>query len=128
AKNALIDGAIANDNERDTFISLGIEARKLAKKLDETRKTTTKPLRDEVAETNRFFDTIIVRPENVQSAFETIVGRYDARKREEARAAAAAEAQRAHEEAKRKLDEAASSGHSVLGDVLMQEAVDAEHR
>ncbi|TGU19072.1 hypothetical protein EN793_34340, partial [Mesorhizobium sp. M4B.F.Ca.ET.150.01.1.1] len=38
AKNALIDGAIANDNERDTFISLGIEARKLAKKLDETRK------------------------------------------------------------------------------------------
>ncbi|TGT72950.1 hypothetical protein EN802_13815 [bacterium M00.F.Ca.ET.159.01.1.1] len=128
AKNALIDGAIANDNERDTFISLGIEARKLAKKLDETRKTTTKPLRDEVAETNRFFDTIIVRPENVQSAFETIVGRYDAKKRDEARAAAAAEAQRAQDEAKRKLDEAAESGHSVLGDVLMQEAVDAEHR
>ncbi|MBA1141725.1 hypothetical protein [Mesorhizobium neociceri] len=128
AKNALTDGAIANDNERDTFVSLGIEARKLAKRLGETKLATTKPLRDEVTETNRFFDTVTVRPETIQSAFETIVGKYDIKKREDARIAAAAEAQRAQEEAKRKLDEAASSSHSVLGDVLMREAADAEHR
>ncbi|RVD44911.1 hypothetical protein EN742_00770 [Mesorhizobium sp. M4A.F.Ca.ET.020.02.1.1] len=127
-KNALTDGAIANDNERDPFVSLGIEARKLAKRLAETKLATTKPLRDEVAETNRFFDTIIVRPETIQSAFETIVGRYDAKKREEARIAAAEVARIAQEEAKRKLDEAASSSHSILGDVLMQEAADAENR
>lgn len=128
AKNALTDGAIANDNERDPLIALGIEARKMAKRLGETKLATTKPLRDEVAETNRFFDTVIVRPETIQSAFETIVGKYDAKKREEARIAAAEVARLAQEEAKRKLEEAASSSHSVLGDVLMQEAADAEHR
>jgi hypothetical protein len=128
AKNALTDGAIANDNERDPFIALGIEARKLAKRLGETKLATTKPLRDEVTETNRFFDTVILRPETIQSAFETIVGRYDAKKREEARVAAAEVARLAQEEAKRKLEEAAASSHSVLGDVLMQEAVDAEHK
>lgn len=128
ARDALTAGAIANDNERDPFISLGIEARKLAKRLGETKLSTTKPLRDEVSETNRFFDAVIVRPEAIQSAFELIVGRYDAKKREEARLRAAEEARLAQEEAKRKLDEAAASSHSVLGDVLMQEAAEAEHR
>ncbi|TIL29976.1 MAG: hypothetical protein E5Y87_05800, partial [Mesorhizobium sp.] len=69
-----------------------------------------------------------MRPETIQSAFETIVGRYDAKKREEARIAAAKVAQLAQEEAKRKLEQAAASSHSVLGDVLLQEAVDAEHK
>lgn len=128
AKNALTDGVISNDSERDPLIALGIEARKLAKRLGETKLATTKPLRDEVTETNRFFDTITVRPETIQSAFETIVGKYDAKKREEARVAAAEVAKLAQEEAKRKLEEAAASSHSVLGDVLMQEAVDAEHK
>lgn len=128
ARDGLTDGAIANDNERDPFIALGIEARKLAKRLGETKLATTKPLREEVTETNRFFDTITARPETIQSAFETIVGRYDAKKREEARIAAAEVARLAQEEAKRKLEEAAASSHSVLGDVLLQEAVDAEHK
>lgn len=128
ARDGLTDGAIANDNERDPFIALGIEARKLAKRLGETKLATTKPLRDEVTETNRFFDTITARPETIQSAFETIVGRYDAKKREEARIAAAEVARLAQEEAKRKLEQAAASTHSVLGDVLLQEASDAEHR
>ncbi|TIP13185.1 hypothetical protein [Mesorhizobium sp.] len=128
AKNALTDGAISNDDERNPLIALGIEARKMAKRLNETKLATTKPLRDEVTETNRFFDTVTARPETIQSAFETIVGRYDAEKREEARVAAAEVARLAQEEAKRKLEEAAASSHSVLGDVLMQEAADAENR
>ncbi len=128
AKNALTDGAVSNDNERDGLIALGIEARKLAKRLGETKLATTKPLRDEVTETNRFFDTVTLRPETIQSAFETIVGKYNDKKREEARVAAAEVARLAQEEAKRKLEEAAASSHSVLGDVLMQEAADAENR
>lgn len=128
ARDALENGAVTTDEERDPLVALGIEARKLAKRLGETKLSTTKPLRDEVTETNRFFDTVIVRPEKIKEAFETIVGRYDAKKREEARLAAAEEARLAQEEAKRKLDEAAASSHSVIGDVLMQEAAEAEHK
>lgn len=116
------------DEQRDRLTELGIAAHKLAKRLDETKLATTKPLRDEVAEINKFFQTVTVRPENIKAAFQKIVGAYDDRKRDEARRIAAAEAERARQEAQRKLEEAAATTHGVLSDVAMNEAAAAEHR
>lgn len=118
----------STNEQRDALTALGIEAHKLAKRLDETKLEATRPLRDEVTETNRFFQTITVRPENIKAAFQVIVGEYDARLREEARRRAAEEAEAARLEAQRKLEEAAASGDGVMSDVVMNEAAAAEHR
>lgn len=119
---------IDTDEQRDDLTKLGIEARKLSKRLDETKLATTKPLRDEVAETNTFFQTLGARPDKIKGAFEQLVGEYDEAKRAEARRAAAVEAERQRNEALRKLEEAAATSHGVLSDVVLQEAEAAERR
>lgn len=57
-----------------------------------------------------------------------IAGDYDAKKREAERRAAAAQAELAAAEAKRKLEETATTTHGVLSDVVLQEAEQAEHK
>lgn len=124
------DGSIVcdSDERRDLLIGLGIEAHKMIKRLDETKLDATKPLRDEVAETNRFFQTVSVRPEKIKEAFARIVGDYDERKRVEAQRRAAAEAEAARREAEQKLQDAATTSSGVLSDVALNEAAAAEHR
>jgi len=119
---------VKTDEQRDLLTKLGVEAHKLIKRLDETKLDATKPLRDEVTETNKFFQTITVRPENIKSAFSRIVGDYDTKKRDDERRRAAEEAELARQEAQRKLEEAAATSHGVMSDVVLQEAAAAEHR
>ena len=127
-KNKLQDGKIANDNQRDPFVSIGVAAGKLVKRLEALRLETTKPLRDEVDETNAFFKTLFNRANRIHAAFETLVGDFDTAQREAAKRVAAQAAEEAAAEARRKLDEAAASKHSMEGDVILQEAERAEHR
>jgi hypothetical protein len=129
ARDALGEtGKVASDEQRDPLISIGIKAAKLAKRLDETRLDTTKPLRDEVSETNNFFNAMISRMQRVQTAFEELVGRYDRAKRDEERRKAAEAARVAEEEARRKLEEAEKEQGTVVGDAVLEEAVQAEER
>lgn len=128
AKDALTDGGVTSDEQSAKLIEIGIDAGKLASKIDKTRLSTTEPLRKEVDETNEFFNTIASRMKRVKSAFEQLVGAYDRKRRDEERRAAAKAAEEAAAEAKRKLEEAAASGHSVEGEVILQEAARAEHR
>lgn len=119
---------VITDEQRDDLTRLGIAARKLSKRLDETKLATTKPLRDEVAETNTFFQTLGARPDKIKTAFEQLVGTYDEEKRAEARRIAAERAERERAEAQRKLEEAAATSHGVMSDVVLKEAEAAEHR
>lgn len=128
AKDALNEGNVSTDEEGAKLVGIGIDAGKLAGKVDKTRLATTEPLRKEVEETNEFFNTIASRMRRVKSAFENLVGTYDRQKRDEAQRAAAKAAEEAAAEAKRKLDEAATSGHSIESEVILQEAARAEHR
>lgn len=128
AKNALADGTITKDEERDALVSIGVDAGKLVRKLGPIRLDATKPMRDQVDETNKFFEAMSSRMSNVKNAFERIVGAYDNAKREAERRAAAKAAEEATAEAKRKLEEAAASTHSVEGDVILREAERAEHK
>lgn len=116
------------DEQRDLLTKLGLEAHRLAKRLDETKLGETKPLRDQVAEINGFFSTITARPENIKAAFQRLVGDYDQKKRDEERRRAAEDAARAREEARQKLEEAAATTQGVMSDVVMNEAAAAEHR
>jgi hypothetical protein len=129
ARDALMEGQVSTDEERDPLIKIGVDAGKLAKRIGDTRLATTKPLRDEVTETNGFFDAMETRMKNVKAAFERLVGAYDQKKRDEERRRLAEEARIAAEEANRKLLEAAAAKpHSIQGDVVLREAEEAEHR
>lgn len=128
AKDGLTDGNVATDEQSAKLVEIGIDAGKLASKVDKTRLATTEPLRKEVDDTNEFFNTIARRMKLVKSVFEQLVGAYDRKKRDEAQRAAAKAAEEAAAAAKRKLEEAAASGHSVESDVILQEAARAEHR
>ncbi|CAM5656194.1 hypothetical protein MAUB1S_11411 [Mycolicibacterium aubagnense] len=128
AKDGLEEGKVDTDDQSKLLIEIGLDASKLAAKLDKKRLETTQPLRDEVDETNEFFNTIGSRMKRVKSAFESLVGAYDTAKREAEKRAAAKAAEEAAAEAKRKLDEAAAAGHSIESEVILQEAARAEHR
>lgn len=129
ARDALGEkGLVTTDEQRDPLISVGIDAGKLSKRLDETRLAHTKPLRDEVAETNKFFETLVSRMDRVKTRFEEIVGLYDRAKRDEERRRAAEQAKLAEEEAQRKMADAAAAQHSVESDVILNEAVEADER
>lgn len=119
---------LRSDEERDRLVGLAVRAGKLAKKVGETRLTTTKPLREEVEETNKFFNTIQLRPDRIKEVFESLINDYDRERRRKAAIAAAKAAEAAKVEAERKLAEAAASQHSVVGDVVMEEAVAADER
>jgi hypothetical protein len=128
AKDALTDGNISTDDQSAKLVEIGVDAGKLASKIDKTRLATTEPLRNEVDEINDFFNAIATRMKRVKGAFEMLVGAYDRKKRDEERRAAAAAAEEAAAEAKRKLEEASASSNSVEGEVILQEAARAEHR
>ena len=119
---------IETDEQRDPLIAIGIEAKKLSKRLDETRKATTKPLRDEVTATNKFFEAMQAKADRIAAAFERIVGEYDKQQREAEAKRAAELAREAEEDAKRKLEEAAAASHSVESDVILNQAIEAEER
>lgn len=127
-KDKLANGAVETDEQRDALVSIGVDAGKVVRKLGPVRLETTKPLRDQVDETNKFFEAMSSRMERVKSAFERLVGAYDSAKREAAQREAAKQAELAADEAKRKLEEAAASTHSVEGDVILREAEKSEHR
>ncbi|GAA2887799.1 hypothetical protein GCM10010837_47100 [Aminobacter niigataensis] len=135
ARGALTADTIASDNDRNTFVEIGVNAAKLAKSIDEKRAKVIEPLRTEVDEWNSLFGTdkpaegsLKYRCNAMKKFAEMVVGRYDDEKREEERRKAAAEADAARALANRKLDEAATSGHSVLSDIALQEATSAEQK
>lgn len=135
ARAALSADVIANDNERDTFIQIGVTAAKLAASIDEKRAKVIEPLRIEVNEWNSLFGTdkpvegsLKYRCNLMKKFADNVVGRYDNEKREAEKRKAAAEADAARALANRKLDEAAASGHSVLSDIALQEASAAENK
>ncbi|QPC87087.1 hypothetical protein GA830_10305 [Mesorhizobium sp. NBSH29] len=119
--------AIKTDEQREALVTLSLQAAKLIKKVDETRLLTTKPLREEVEETNKFFTAIVDRPTRVKSSFDSMIGDYDSARRDAQRREAAAAARKAEEIAKAKLDEATQVEHSVQSDVVMNEAAAAEN-
>jgi hypothetical protein len=120
--------AVQTDDQRDALTAIGIKAKKLAKRVGETRLAHTKPMRDEIDETNRIFGAYATRADRIVVVFEGLVGAYDRRKRDEEKRRAAEEAKRQQEEAQRKLEEAAQAEHSVVGDVILDEAEQAQQR
>lgn len=136
AKDTLTDGKIANDNERDTWVKLGIAAKAVAKTVCEKREEVVGPLREEVNDWNRLFgvnanphpESLHARCLRIKSAAESLAGAYADVQREKARKAAAEAAEAARLEAQHKLDEAAASGEGVIADVALQEAEKAEHK
>jgi len=136
AKDGLADGKIANDNERDTWVSLGIAAKKVAKQVCEQRDEVVAPIRDELNDWNRLFgvnanphpESLHARCLRIKSAAESLAGAYADAQRAAAQKAAAELAAKQREEAQRKLDEAAAAGDGVIADVALQEAEKAEHK
>lgn len=136
AKDGLADGRIANDNERDTWVALGIEAKKIAKQVCDQRDEVVGPIRDELADWNKLFgvnvnpqpESLHARCLRIKSAAETLAGAYADAQREKARKAAAEAAEAARLEAERKLEEAAASTSEIVADVALQDAVKAEHK
>jgi hypothetical protein len=136
AKDAMEGGRIANDNERDTWVKIGLEAKKIAKRVCEQRDEVVAPIRDELNDWNRLFgvnanphpESLHARCLRIKSAAENLAGAYEDAQRAAAKKAAAELAARQREEAQRKLDEAAASGDGIIADVALQEAEKAEHK
>lgn len=136
AKDGLAAGKIANDNERDTWVSIGLASKKIAKQVCERRDEVTGPIREELNDWNKLFGVNInPQPESlharclrIKSAAESLAGAYADEQRRKAAAEAAAKAEAARQEAQRKLDEAAASTSEIVADVAFQEAEKAEHK
>lgn len=119
---------ITKEEQVEKIIDMAVRARKLANKVEETRKARNKPLQDEVSENNTFFNSVKTRMDKVKEAFEQIVGNWNEKQRELERRRAAEAAKLAEEEARRKLEEAAAASHSVESDVIINEAAVAERK
>lgn len=125
------DGSAAaglTDELVEKMVEVGKKATKLAGSsgIDADRTAATKTRRDEIETINGFFNTMKTRVERIKTAFSEKVGAYnDAKRAREAREAAE-RARIAQEEAAAKLEEAQSAEHSVLGDVVMNEAATLE--
>ena len=136
AKESLSDGRIANDNERDTWVRIGIEAKKIAKRVCEQRDEVVTPIRDELNDWNRLFgvnvnphpESLHARALRIKNAAETLAGAYGEMQRAAAQKAAAELVAKQREEAQRKLEEAAAAGDGIVADVALQEAEKAEHK
>lgn len=115
-----------SDEDLEPLVEIGKRATKLASAIDSKRLDRTKPLRDDVATINTFFETIKTRATRIKTAFAEKVGAYDDAKRARERREAAVRAERARKEAEDRLKEAAEQKNSVLGDVFMNEAEKAE--
>ena len=117
AKDGLIDGKIANDNERDTWVSIGLASKKIAKQVCERRDEVTGPIREELNDWNKLFgvnvnpqpESLHARCLRIKNAAESLAGAYADEQRRKAAAEAAALAEAARQEVQRKLDEAAAS-------------------
>ena len=122
------NGVIAGltDEIVEKMIEVGKEATKLDSAVDKERTDTTKPLRDDVETINGFFKVMLGRTEKIKTAFATKVGAYAEAKKAEERRQAAERARVAEEEAAAKLKEAQDASHSVMSDVLLNEAAKAE--
>ncbi len=136
AKDGLTDGKIANDNQRDTWVAIGIAAKKVAKQVCETRDEVVGPIREELNDWNKLFgvnvnpqpESLHARCLRIKNAAESLAGAYADHQRAEAQKAAAAAAEAARQEAQRKLDEAAASTSEIVADVALQDALKAEHK
>lgn len=112
----------------EKMVDIGKRATKLAGSsgIDDDRTSATKSRRDEIETINGFFNTMKTRVERIKTAFSEKVGAYnDAKRAQEAREAAE-RARLAQEEAAAKLQEAQEAQHSVMGDVVMNEAAALE--
>jgi len=119
---------VKTDEQRDKLIEIGKRARTLSKKIEATTLDTTKPHRETVDEIRAFFNAFIPRTDRIKSTFETLVGEYNTKQQEAERRAAAERARIAKAEADRLLEEAAASQHSVVSDVIANEAVAADQK
>lgn len=136
AKDGMADGKIANDNERDTWVAIGIAAKKVAKQVCEKRDEVVGPIREELNDWNRLFgvnanphpESLHARCLRIKNAAESLAGAYADAQRAAAQKAAAELAAKQREEAQRKLDEAAAAGDGIVADVALQEAEKAEHK
>lgn len=115
-----------DDDLVEKMAEIGHEAGKLNTAVDKERTDTTKPLRDEVKEIDSFFKVLLARTETMKTVFTKTVGAYAEAKKDEARRQAAERARVAEEQAAAKLKEAQEASHSVMSDVLLNEAARAE--
>ncbi|MCV9960782.1 hypothetical protein OIU34_02620 [Pararhizobium sp. BT-229] len=123
AAKAIVDEkGLKTDEDVEPLIQIGKDASKLGKEIDDTRLASTKPLRNDIETINGFFNTAGTRTDRIKGAFAEKVGEYDREKRAKEARDAAERARIAQEQAAAKLDEAQNAEHSVLGDVVMNEA------
>lgn len=127
AVKAVVDEkGINSDDDIVPMVEVGREATKLLSSLKNKKLDRTKPLRDDVDTINRFFETVMAQIDRIKTAFAGKVGAYEDAKREQQKREAAERARLAEEEAARKLKEAEEARHSVMGDVILNEAIKAE--
>lgn len=127
AVKAVVDEkGLNSDDDIIQMVEVGKEATKLSSSLDRKKLDRTASLRGDVETINGFFATIKTRVERIKTAFGAKVGEYEEAKKERQRREAAERARQAEEAAAAKLKEAEEARHSVMGDVLLNEAVKAE--
>ncbi|UDF29330.1 UNVERIFIED_ORG: hypothetical protein LHK14_17730 [Roseateles sp. XES5] len=112
----------------EKMVDIGRRATKLAGSsgIDNDRTSATKSRRDEIEAINGFFKVLQTRVERIKTAFAEKVGAYNDEKRAREAREAAERARLAQEEAAAKLQEAQEAEHSVMGDVVMNEAAALE--
>lgn len=125
-KTVIDQNGMNSDDDIAPMVEVGREATKLVSALDRKKLDRTKPLRDDVETINGFFTTLKTRVDRIKTAFAGKVGDYESAKRERERREAAERARVAEEQAAAKLKEAEEAKHSVMSDVLLNEAARAE--
>lgn len=112
----------------EKMVEVGKKATKLAgaSGIDNDRMSATKSRRDEIETINGFFNTMKSRVDRIKTAFAEKVGAYNDAKRARDAREAAERAKIAQELAAEKLEEAQNAQHSVMGDVVMNEAAALE--
>ncbi|CAN7300258.1 hypothetical protein LJR221_001488 [Agrobacterium tumefaciens] len=122
AKATVDASGLNSDDDIVPLVNVGKQATKLVAEIDTIRLSTTKPLRDDIETINGFFNTLSARTKRIKDAFAEKVGEYDREKRAREAREAAERARVAQEEAAAKLQEAQDAAHSVMGDVVLNEA------
>jgi hypothetical protein len=112
----------------EKMVDIGKRATKLtsANGIDKDRLSATESRRNEIETINGFFNVMKTRVDRIKAAFSEKVGAYNAEKQAREAREAAERARIAQEEAAAKLQEAQDASHSVMGDVVMNEAVALE--
>jgi hypothetical protein len=108
----------------EKMVEIGKKATKLSGSngIDKDRTTATQSRRDEVEVINGFFNSMKTRAERVKNSIALKVGAYNDEKQAREKREAAHRAKIAADLAAEKFEEAQSADHSVLGDVVMNEA------